>query len=96
MSAWWGRSNKVAEMKEQAEISLRGMPVNIQTGEAAIRTTIQRAKARIMRLQRQREKHIAAGRFNDEWLARIDLQIQFYTDQVADLDKRMIQMKAFR
>ncbi len=79
----------------QAQMGMIGMPVHIHQGEAALKITADRSRQRIMRLEYQIKKKIAAGKADPDWIAKVKMQIKFYSHQHRDMLERIKLMKAF-
>ena len=90
----FGRKPK--PMIGQAQMGMIGMPVHIHQGEAALKVTADRSRQRIMRLEYQIKKKIAAGKADPEWVDKVKLQIKFYNHQRLDIFERIKLMKAFQ
>ena len=87
---------KPTPMIGQAQMGMIGMPVHIHQGEAALKITADRSRQRIMRLEYQIKKKTAAGKADPEWIAKVKLQIKFYSHQRRDVLERIELMKAFK
>lgn len=79
----------------QAQMGMIGMPVHIHQGRDALLVTADRSRQRAMRLEYQIKKKIAAGKADPEWIAKVKLQIKFYSNQHRDMHERIKLMKAF-
>ena len=87
---------KPTPMIGQAQMGMIGMPVHIHQGEAALKITADRSRQRIMRLEYQIKKKIAAGKDDPDWIEKVKLQIKFYSHQRRDVLERIELMKAFK
>ena len=79
----------------QAQVGMIGMPVHIHQGEVALKVTAERSRQRMMRLEYQIKKKIAAGKDDPDWIEKVKLQIKFYSHQRRDVLERIELMKAF-